>query len=236
MTSLVVVHDAIHANIAHLPPGPSAGYTTGTADIRWTAADWQHHPAAIRICQDFGATDITADVLDVESGAATNTEAAAWYHAAFHSYATAARPGQRHPAIYTSASNVTSLVNALIANGVRSGPNLWVARWDRNDARANSDIANASGPFPIIGIQDDPSQPGQPYDTSVFDGAWRNAVSVLPTPTPSPAAAGPFLHHTKAGDTWAGIATARNTSIEHIVQLSAALKLPAGVPYNTTNP
>jgi len=60
-------------------------------------------------------------------------------------------------------------------------------------------------------------------------GQWPRRVPPLP-------GAGPYLQHTKAGDTWAAIAAARNTTIEHLAKLSAAEQLPAGVPYRTTNP
>src|SRR5215472_13198670 len=128
--AITIVHDAIHANVPHLPPGQAAGYTTGTPDIVWTAHDWATHPGAVRICQDTRASDTTADVLDIENGAATNGEAARWWKAARQSYTAGTRPGQRMPAVYTSAGNVSALANALTSNGVTSGPRLWVAKWD----------------------------------------------------------------------------------------------------------
>ena len=232
MTSLTLVHDAIHANITHLPPGPSAGYTTGTPDIRWTTTDWQHHPAAIRIDQDIAASDFTADVLDVERGAASNSVAASWYRQTRAAYDAGKRPGQRQPAIYTSAANVTDLVNALIADGVHSGPGLWVANWNLTDAQGSADVVAAAGPFPIIGVQ---FHSGAFYDTSVFASAWRSAVSTA-APTPPPAG-GPFQQPTQAGDTFAKIAVARNTSIEHLVQVNADVNLASFAKrYLTTNP
>jgi hypothetical protein len=54
--------------------------------------------------------------------------------------------------------------------------------------------------------------------------------------TKPPPPTGPFLKHTVAGDTWASIAARRNTTVEHLAGLSAHLTLPAGVPYETTNP
>ena len=171
--SVVVGHDSIHANIGHLPSGQSAGYTTGSADIRWTNSDWNAHPGAVRICQDSG-TDHTADCLDVEQGAATNTQAAAWFKAAEKAYAAADRPGQRSPAIYTSASNVTPLVNDLIGAHITSGCALWVANWNLTDAQAVADVENGAGPFPIIGIQ---YHSGATYDTDVFSGTWLATVS-----------------------------------------------------------
>ena len=32
--SVVIGHDAIHANIARLPPGQACGYTTGSSGIQ----------------------------------------------------------------------------------------------------------------------------------------------------------------------------------------------------------
>lgn len=172
--SVIVGHDAIHANIGHLPPGQEAGYTTGTPNIRWTDADWAAHPGAVRICQDATDSDATADVLDVERYAATNAEAPVWARRARREFDSAARPGQREPAIYTSASNVTPLVNALIAGGVTSGVGLWVANWDLSQAQAYAEVVNAAGPFPIIGVQ---WANGTYYDTNVFSSAWLGKVS-----------------------------------------------------------
>src|SRR5689334_21874261 len=103
---ITAAHDATHQFIGHLPGGQAAGYTTGTADIRWTNADWDAHPGAVRIDQDFAASDPSADVLDVENGAATFTDCPVWAQRAKADFANAVRPGQREPAIYFSASNV----------------------------------------------------------------------------------------------------------------------------------
>ena len=228
--SVVVGHDATHANISHLPSGQAAGYTTGSGGIAWTAADWHNHPGAVRICQDNGS-DHTADVLDVERGAATNTDAGRWFKAALGAYQSAARPGQRSPAVYTSASNVTPLVNALIAAGVKDGCALWVANWDLTSAQAVADVENAAGPFPIVGIQ---YSSGAFYDTDVFSSSWLSRVSHA-----RPAA--PHRHLTKAGDTVASLAASRNMSIPAWVAEQARLggdvhnlaggPLPAGVAW-----
>jgi hypothetical protein len=171
--SVVVVHDGIHANAGHLPPGQAAGYTTGSPAIAWTAADWNGHPDAVRICQDNGS-DHTADVLDVERYAAANGDAPGWYKAALASYRAAARPGQRAPAVYTSASNVSGLVNNLIAGGVTSGCGLWVANWNLTDALASAAVVTAAGPFPVIGVQ---WASLAAYDVSVFSGTWLARAS-----------------------------------------------------------
>jgi hypothetical protein len=188
--------DAIHVNIGHLPRGAqAAGYTTGSADIRWVAADWAAHPGAVRICQDSGS-DHTADVIDVESGAATNADAAAWVPRAQAAFQAGARTGQRTPAVYTSASNVTPLVNTLIAHGIKGGVNLWVANWNLNESQAVTDVQNAAGPFPIVGVQ---YASGQFYDSNVFSKSWLENVS----------AKGLFEHHADGKQTIAQLAAAR---------------------------
>ena len=128
----MTVTDVADATTGNLHTVPStykqlAGYTTGIG-IQWTAAQWAAHPTAIRICQNPGATDLTADVLDVESGAATVADCPGWAKAALANWHVATRPGQRSPAIYMSQSNVTAVVNALTAAKV-SGIGLFVADW-----------------------------------------------------------------------------------------------------------
>lgn len=183
--SIVIGYDATHANIARLPKGAqAAGYTTGSPDIKWTAADWAAHPGALRICQDALASDTTADYLDIERYAATNGEAARWYRAALASYHAAKRPGQRWPALYTSASNVTPLVNALKADGVASGPKLIIANWNLTQAQAIAEvITGVFGSFSVVGVQF--ADPG-PYDINVFSRAWLDTVSGQPPPALPP--------------------------------------------------
>ena len=213
--AIVVVRDAIHVNVPHLPPGHAGGYTTGTSDIRWTAADWDAHPGAVRIDQDAGASDWTADVLDVERGAATNTEAAHWYKMAQRSWDAGTRPGQRLPAIYTSASNVTPLVNALAAAGVDAGPRLWVANWNLSNVEATGEVIAAAGPFPIVGVQYASSVY---YDTSVFSTSWLAHVSTLPIPAPP---AVPMRVEADGHSSWRQLAHAHGCTVARSVWLTA---------------
>ena len=233
--STVNAHDAIQANVSHLPPGQAAGYTTGSAIIVWTAASWHAHPGAVRICQDVGASDHTADVLDVERGAATNGEAAGWFKAAQTAFLAGHRPGQRSPAIYTSASNVTPLVDALINDGVKSGPGLWVANWNLTQAQAVAEVEAATGPFPVIGVQ---YSNGQFFDFDVFSSAWLARVSKA-KPTV-------HQHSTSAGDTVATLAASRNMKPGAWLVLQDKLgadahtlasgPLPAGLTWRSENP
>ena len=170
MVTPVLVYDATHDNIGVLPAGAQvAGYTTGTADIRWTAADFAAHPRAVRIDQDPAASDPAADVLDIESGAATPASAPGWVTRAQASRTSGARPGQRSPAVYMSQSVVTQVVNALVAGGISSGVGLWIAHFGLTQAQATQMVMTASGPFPVIGVQ---FRNTPVFDVSVFSSDW----------------------------------------------------------------
>jgi hypothetical protein len=188
----VQVFDAIHDNIAHLPAGAqAAGYSTGAGThIRWTAADWAAHPGAVRIDQDPAASDPTADVLDVEQGAATPASAPGWAKRAAISYATAARPGQRRPAIYVSRFQVNTVVNALVNAGVKGGVGLWIADWNNDQHAATAEVEAAAGPFPVIARQ---YKNAGAYDVSVFSAAWLKEVSVA-APAKPPVPPGQWLN------------------------------------------
>lgn len=192
-------YDCTGANIAHNPGGQAAGYVTGSGGVPWTPADWAAHPYAVRIDQSptLTAIDETADVLDVERGAATNNQAAQWYQAAVKSFLEVKRPGQRMPAIYTSLSNVTPLVNALIGAGVHSGPRLWVAHYGITPAQADQLVNASGGPFPIVAVQ---YATTTFYDLDRYQQAWldRRSVAVKPaaapaTPPPAAAPGGPAI-------------------------------------------
>jgi hypothetical protein len=182
--STTVVLDCTGSNLGKftLPAGALyAGYDTGSSGIAWTKAQYAAHPGTVRIDQDAGASDFTADILDVERGAATPAECARWYQQALVRYHGGARPGQRHPGIYVSASGVTAVVNALLAGGVTSGPGLWVADWNLSDPQAIAEVAAAAGPFPVIGVQ---WRDAGLFDVSVFSTAWLAAVSGAAAPPP----------------------------------------------------
>jgi hypothetical protein len=190
--SIIAGYDCTHDNLGRAPRGAQlAGYTTGSSGIQWTEADWDANPNAVRIDQDFNASDPSADVLDVENGAATFGDCPVWAKRAAADFDSAARPGQRTPAIYFSASNVHLVANALLGGGVTGGVGFWVASWGIGEASAMEMVAAASGPFPIIGVQ---YNNGTFYDYDVFDGAWLGKVSGAPSP-------GPHAHHTDGRQT-----------------------------------
>lgn len=189
--TVVTVNDATHDNIGRLPGGLAAGYSTGSGGVPWTAADWASHPDAVRIDQDPAASDPTADVLDVENGAATFADCPGWAKRALADFKAGARKGQRTPAIYVSRSQVTQAVNALEGGGVTSGVGLWIADWNNDRAAAAAEITGASGPFPVIGRQ---YENAGAYDVSVFSGNWlaNQAGGAQPGPAPTTAPAFPY--------------------------------------------
>lgn len=186
-----VVYDATGMNVSRLPGHAYyAGYVTGSGGIPWTAAEWNGHPGAIRIDQTPAATqwDDTADVDDYERGAVSLSELAPRAKARIAAFNSGKRPGQREPAVYASQSNISAVVNALLAGGVKSGVHLWVANWSFSEANAAALVNAASGPFPIAGVQ---FQNAGAYDISVFSSDWMDKVSggtppPVPVPTPPP--------------------------------------------------
>lgn len=185
-TATVPGFDATSANIAHLPAGQAAGYVTGSADVAWSAADFAAHPGAVRIDQSPADTvpDYAADVQDVEQGAVTLAEIAARAKVMLAAYHAGVRPGQRSPAVYASAGNITAVTNALIAGGVTSGVGLWVAHFGVTEADAIAAVAEASGPFPVIAFQYSDEGGGGTYDLDVFSVPWLENVSAAKPPAP----------------------------------------------------
>lgn len=189
MTAAVIEGaDATGSNLAHLPAGFAvlAGYSTGSEGIPWSAEQWAAHPDAIRIDQSPAdtAADETADLLDYENGAATLADVAPWALAAQSAYARAARPGQRHPAIYASLDNLTPVCNALAAARV-TGAGLVVADWNDTKDAAIAALQASSGPYPVVGVQY--ADEGL-YDLDVFLASWVNTRSAKKAAQPAPAA------------------------------------------------
>lgn len=170
MAGFTFVDDVTRVFIGSTPAGANlAGYTTGSSGINWFSADWAAHPTAVRIDQDFAASDGTADVLDVEGGAATPAKCAGWVKRARAAFAAAARPGQRMPLVYVSLSQVDTVTAALRAGGVAGGAGLWIADWMNDQARAQAMIGTTHGGFPVLGVQ---YRNAGTYDMDVFDTTW----------------------------------------------------------------
>lgn len=179
--------DATHENLSKAPKvGQAAGYITGSASVEWTAADQKAHPGFVQIDQSPTISSIAplADFYDVENGAVTVAEIAQLVKMGQSAFKAATRPGQRSPGVYCSRSAVTDVVNALIAGGVTGCP-LGVAQFDNNHTLAVSEVANASGPFPIVWRQYSDQGGGGAYDLDVFSVPWLSNVSKKPSPPTS---------------------------------------------------
>jgi hypothetical protein len=188
MAQLTTVYDCMGSNLGNfnVPAGVlMAAYVTGSAGVPWSAAQLGAHPGAVLIDQSPIDTpaDELADVIDMEHEAATLEDLAPWVHAARLNYDLGARPGQRKPTVYMSRSNVTPVVNTLIAAGIVDGVYLWVAE-GMTAKQATSELNGAGGPFPIVGIQ---YQFNELYDVSLFSTQWLDTVSIkAPAAPPKP--------------------------------------------------
>ena len=223
---VVDAYDAIRVNAGSIPHGAqAAGYSTGSGVVPWTQADWDAHPGAVRIDQDPSGSDLTADIYDVEDNAGKVSRTAGWAHSALADYRTGARKGQRSPGIYGSGSWVTSICNALISGGIRSGVGLWVASWGIGRSAAAAMVQNAGGPFPVIGVQfDDKGPDGQPIDSDVFSAAWLAAVSgkapADPGPGPGQPPKAPEYRLTKGNESMRGFAHYHGMTVQEVIALT----------------
>lgn len=182
----IAMYDATSENEKFLPPGQLvAGYDTqaggGTGFIAWTAAQWAAHTKpypAVHVDQDANASDPLADVLDIEAGAATESEIVSWLTRARTDYEQVKRPGQRNPALYCSVANVPSIV-ALLQSAKLSGVPFWVADYSISGTEAARLVSTATGPYPAIGYQ---YSSGANFDDDVMSLPWVTTVSKAATP------------------------------------------------------
>jgi hypothetical protein len=175
--------DATSEDLSQAPrTGQAAGYITGSAGIAWTAAQQAEYPGFVQIDQspDITASDQLADVFDYQSGAVTLADLPVLITNARAGYQAGTRPGQRWPAVYCDQSNLTPVANALEAAGLANVP-IWLADYSLTQAQAISEIQEASGPYPIVGVQ---YNDAGAYDQDEFSQGWLDTVSATPTAPP----------------------------------------------------
>lgn len=124
MTAVTMYDDV---NVSLLPAGATAygayinGLYANEADVR------RRFPTAKIIRISVTATDHRGDCLDIENGDATNEQAPAWFKAVEGKTATS------KPWLYTSASNISALVAAMSAAGIRRDRYfIWAAHYTYN--------------------------------------------------------------------------------------------------------
>jgi hypothetical protein len=143
MTATLMI-DGTHGAVPGIPVSTLkiAGYVTGTPDVQWTATDWARFPRSghVRIDQSAGGALFTsgaADVLDVETGAATQEDAV-----------TAIPERQKHgeySTVYVAQARLASLQAALRELGSLITMNkvgFWVANWNLSETEADAALGN----------------------------------------------------------------------------------------------
>lgn len=184
---VIDIFDTTTGKVNQLPPGQqAAGYTTG-AGVAWTPAQFAAHTTpfpAVRIDQDSHAADPTADLLDVETGAATVPEIPGWLTLARASFNAVRRPGQRWPGIYCGLSNLDRAIAACNSAGLTGVPFAIPELTNRTDAVTK--VSTATGPFPRIWQQ---YKFAVPFDSGIVSVDWLKNVSrivppVIPTIPP----------------------------------------------------
>jgi hypothetical protein len=143
----VTMIDTIGADAFNIPASAPkvAGYVTGSAGIIWTDQDWARFSGGeVHINQDPDSSPLNGNVLDVEPVAWTNEGAA-------QACKTRLAHG-RGIHCYTASSNLTPLVNELLAVGITSC-NIWLANWSLSEAEATHMVYTRSGPWPLVAVQ-----------------------------------------------------------------------------------
>lgn len=141
--------DTIRTSAHNIPRNAPCviGYDTGSDTVPWSQTEWDMFPNSIKlhITQLNGVNDLDSDIIDIEDLAATIPEAVQWCKDR--------KARGKIATCYCSGSNVTPLVNALIAGGINNGVYLGVAHPGMSLQDAQAILDSAGGPFPIAYVQ-----------------------------------------------------------------------------------
>jgi len=217
----VTMIDTIGGSARNIPDGTArvAGYVTGSGDVPWSQADWSRFPAAarVRIAQQPGTDPITADVLDVETGAATPADSAGWILSRIVA-------GYTWSAVYGTASTLKAVRSALIAFAPApwwyGHVYCWLAEWSLSEEQAVRVLGTEVAGMTCVAVQwaSPTSNPGTlvpgahgatlataNLDLSVCDATWdlqvprRQEIGYLVTGAYS----GRIVQSQDGGKTWA---------------------------------
>ena len=132
--------DTTHEYVGMIPQNSIAvmGYVTGSADIDWTPADWNHFPLAGKIRVDQSASLLEfeagrADVGDVENGAGTMT--------AFLAAAAERKKHSLDSTLYVSYDNLADAKAQITRAGLSGWVNYYVANWNWSMDQAEAFLA-----------------------------------------------------------------------------------------------
>lgn len=148
MTATLIMIDGIATSVVNIPASAAkvAGYVTGGGDIEWTTADWDRFKGVkVTIDQSPQGQSFAlgkADVLDVETGAATIADAV--------SGIPERQKAGRYSTVYVDQGNLQALKDALSGDkSVKLNQvGYWVANWDLSQAEATAQLGNE-----IVAIQ-----------------------------------------------------------------------------------
>lgn len=154
MAAVLTAVDTIHKFVQNIPADVPQieqvnGYITEvgrTGDIKWTQSDWDRFPHYIRrTIAQLPDNDPSADILDVETGAATDKTAVDWVKM---------RHAAKKPAhIYVDKSGVEGLYGVLAAAKELEQTYLWLADWSLNANEAASLLGTEFGGFRVEMVQ-----------------------------------------------------------------------------------
>lgn len=197
----VTMYDTIGQSAGNIPTSALkvGGYVTGTDNILWPADRWSLFTKAghVRIDQSESASDFvdgTADVVDVETGAATFASAS--------SAVKARQANSLDSTVYVDTANVDDLMSAFHTDDVNiAAVNVWLANWSLNEAEAAALIGTDVQGMTVVAVQwaSPSSNPNTPVpgdtshtllqsnlDLSVAEAAWIPAPGYVPTPPADP--------------------------------------------------
>jgi len=141
--------DTVRTAVMNIPANAQCvlGYDTGSGIVPWTQTEWNRFTNAIKlhITQINGVNNVDSDIIDIEPDAATIDQAIEWCKERI--------AAKKIPTCYVDGSEVTPLVNALIAAGINNGVYLGVAHPGMSIADAQTILDQSGGPFPIVYVQ-----------------------------------------------------------------------------------
>ena len=151
------------------------GYANGAVSA-WKSPDWARFPTELpRAAVDVNATDLTADILDVEKGDATIADAVAWTASKL------AKPHSYLPIIYVNRDNLTALFNAQLTAGhhINVHFKIGIATLDG----VTKTVPDMTG---VWGVQwkpaTSPSGPGHYDEWIIYDDTWKAPAAPPPAP------------------------------------------------------
>lgn len=145
--------DAIHDSVGNIPVSTPrvAGYVTGTADIQWTAHDWDRFPKSGRapIDQSPGLAAYASNdamIADIEPLAGT---------VAAYVQACKERVRAGHPLCFYCSQSIVAQVSAALVHAEIPLGNcwVWIANWNLSQAEADAVLGTTVAGVRVVAVQ-----------------------------------------------------------------------------------